>query len=74
MASYVRWNRYLTGSRTWPGNALEKSTAVATVPVPTNWHVVAALPLCETRDPNRNPKASRYTAGSTVAPKVAERQ
>ena len=33
MASYVRWNRYLTNVPNMAGNALEKSTAVATVPV-----------------------------------------
>src|ERR687883_1128509 len=36
IASYVRWNWYLTNVPNIAGNALEKSTAVATVPVPTN--------------------------------------
>ena len=36
IASYVRWNLYLTNVPNIAGNALEKSTAVATVPVPTN--------------------------------------
>src|SRR5687768_9449498 len=36
IASYVRWNWYLTNVPNMAGNALEKSTAVATVPVPTN--------------------------------------
>src|SRR3712207_3733756 len=36
MASYVRWNWYLTKVPNIAGKALEKSTAVATVPVPTN--------------------------------------
>jgi hypothetical protein len=31
----VRWNWYLTKVPNIPGKALEKSTAVATVPVPT---------------------------------------
>src|SRR5215218_6324339 len=35
MASYVRWNLYLTNVENMPGKADEKSTAVATVPVPT---------------------------------------
>jgi hypothetical protein len=35
IASYVRWNWYLTNVPNIAGNALEKSTAVATVPVPT---------------------------------------
>src|SRR5919202_3569895 len=35
MASYVRWNWYLTNVPNIAGNALENSTAVATVPVPT---------------------------------------
>src|SRR5687768_11603053 len=36
MASYVCWNWYLTKVPNIAANALEKSTAVATVPVPTN--------------------------------------
>ncbi len=36
IASYVRWNLYFTNVPNMPGNALEKRTAVATVPVPTN--------------------------------------
>src|ERR687887_2207888 len=36
IASYVRWNLYLTKVPNIAGNADEKSTAVATVPVPTN--------------------------------------
>jgi hypothetical protein len=36
IASYVRWNWYLTKVPNMAGNALEKRTAVATVPVPTN--------------------------------------
>ena len=36
IASYVRWNWYLTNVPNMAGNALENSTAVATVPVPTN--------------------------------------
>jgi hypothetical protein len=35
IASYVRWNWYLTNVPNMAGNALENSTAVATVPVPT---------------------------------------
>ena len=35
IASYVRWNLYLMNVPNMPGNALENSTAVATVPVPT---------------------------------------
>src|SRR5215212_4916245 len=35
IASYVRWNWYLTNVPNIAGNALENSTAVATVPVPT---------------------------------------
>ena len=34
IASYVRWNLYLTNVPNMAGNALEKRTAVATVPVP----------------------------------------
>jgi hypothetical protein len=34
-ASYVRWNLYLTKVPNIAGNALEKRTAVATIPVPT---------------------------------------
>jgi hypothetical protein len=37
IASYVRWNLYLTNVPNIAGKALEKSTAVATVPVPMNW-------------------------------------
>ena len=37
IASYVRWNWYFTKVPNIAGNALEKRTAVATVPVPTNW-------------------------------------
>jgi hypothetical protein len=36
MASYVRWKRNFTNVENIPGKTLEKSTAVATVPVPTN--------------------------------------
>src|SRR5688572_22497565 len=36
IASYVRWNWYFTNVPNMAGKALEKSTAVATVPVPTN--------------------------------------
>ena len=36
MASYVRWNLYLTKVPNMAGKAEEKSTAVATVPVATN--------------------------------------
>src|ERR671925_2099305 len=36
IASYVRWNWYLTNVPNIAGKADEKSTAVATVPVPTN--------------------------------------
>src|SRR6187200_3440544 len=36
MASYVRWKVYFTNVPNIAGNALEKRTAVATVPVPTN--------------------------------------
>jgi hypothetical protein len=36
IASYVRWKRYLMKVENIPGKADEKSTAVATVPVPTN--------------------------------------
>jgi hypothetical protein len=36
IASYVRWNWYLTNVPNMAGNALEKSTAVATIPVPMN--------------------------------------
>src|SRR5215813_5530518 len=35
IASYVRWNLYLTNVPNMAGNALENRTAVATVPVPT---------------------------------------
>src|SRR5512145_460900 len=34
IASYVRWNWYFTNVPNMAGNALEKSTAVATIPVP----------------------------------------
>jgi hypothetical protein len=37
IASYVRWNWYLTNVPNIAGNALENRTAVATVPEPTNW-------------------------------------
>src|SRR5213596_4133473 len=37
IASYVRWNWYLTNVPNIAAKAEEKSTAVATVPVPTNW-------------------------------------
>src|SRR3954447_2613591 len=37
IASYVCWNWYLTNVPNIAGNALENRTAVATVPVPTNW-------------------------------------
>ena len=36
MASYVLWKLYFTNVPNMAGNALEKSTAVATTPVPTN--------------------------------------
>ena len=36
IASYVRWNWYFTNVPNMPGKTLENSTAVATVPVPTN--------------------------------------
>ena len=36
IASYVRWNLYLMNVPNMDGNADENSTAVATVPVPTN--------------------------------------
>ncbi len=36
IASYVRWNWYLTNVPNIAGKALEKRTAVATIPVPTN--------------------------------------
>src|SRR5262245_13480285 len=36
IASYVRWNLYLTNVPNIAGNTDENSTAVATVPVPTN--------------------------------------
>jgi hypothetical protein len=36
IASYVRWNWYLTKVPNMAGNALEKRTAVATIPVPMN--------------------------------------
>src|SRR5688500_1897693 len=36
IASYVRWNWYLTKVPNIAGKADENSTAVATVPVPTN--------------------------------------
>ena len=36
IASYVRWNLYLMNVPNIDGNADENSTAVATVPVPTN--------------------------------------
>src|SRR5262245_23080430 len=36
MASYVLWKVYLTNVPNIAGNALEKSTAVATIPVPMN--------------------------------------
>ena len=36
IASYVRWNRCFTNVENIAGKTLEKSTAVATVPVPTN--------------------------------------
>ena len=36
IASYVRWNWYLTNVPNIAANADEKRTAVATVPVPTN--------------------------------------
>ena len=35
IASYVRWNLYFTNVPNMAGKALEKSTAVATIPVPT---------------------------------------
>jgi hypothetical protein len=35
IASYVRWNWYLTKVPNMAGKALENRTAVATVPVPT---------------------------------------
>ncbi len=36
IASYVRWNWYLTNVPNIAANADANSTAVATVPVPTN--------------------------------------
>ncbi len=36
IASYVRWNLYFTNVPNIAGKMLENSTAVATVPVPTN--------------------------------------
>ena len=36
IASYVRWNWYLTNVPNIAAKADEKRTAVATVPVPTN--------------------------------------
>src|SRR6476659_1039050 len=54
IASYVRWNWYLTNVPNMAGNALEKSTAVAAVPVPTNCTYVKS-PIRLTSEPKPNP-------------------
>ncbi len=58
IASYVRWNWYLTNVPNIAANADEKSTAVATVPVPTNCTYVKPL-IVLTSEPKPNPNASR---------------
>src|SRR6266550_9272481 len=58
IASYVRWNWYLTNVPNIAANADEKRTAVATVPVPTNWTYVKS-PIRLTSEPKPNPNASR---------------
>ena len=52
------WNEYFTNVPNMDGNADENSTAVATVPVPTN-STYGRPPTVETSVPKPKPKASR---------------
>src|SRR5262245_49051491 len=58
IASYVRWNWYLTKVPNIAGKPVETSTAVATVPVPTN-STYRKPATVDTSEPNPNPNATR---------------
>src|SRR3954453_15568293 len=55
-------------------SALEKITAVATIPVPTNWTYSSPSTLSTTVAPSPSPNARRYTTGSTTLENVLDFQ
>ena len=70
----MRWKRCLTKVPNIAGRALEKITAVATIPVPTNSTYSSPSTLFTTVAPSPRPNASRYTTGSSTLEKVVDFQ
>src|SRR5918992_1346550 len=70
IASYVRWKRSLTKVPNIAGRALEKITAVATMPVPTNSTYSSPSTRSTIVAPSPMPNASRYTIGSSTLENV----
>ena len=70
----MRWKRCFTKVPNIAGSALEKITAVATMPVPTNCTYSMPSTSSTTVAPSPSPNASRYTTGSRTLEKVVDFQ